>query len=137
MIDMPTNDTAREAARESSGQFGAQHRPLPELTLVRPNPDSLPMCGNCGGTVRDGYCSECDRRGDWAADSCDDCGRELEGDETASAFCDACAENVGNDGLTHRQRDAYAREYNAGAGSKALTPEERARIEARLYGQRR
>lgn len=133
---MTAADAARESSRQPSGQFGVQHRPLPELTLVRPDPDRPAMCGNCGGTIRDGYCSECDRRGDWVADSCDDCGRDLEGKETASAFCDACAENVGNDGLTHRQRDAYAREYNAGPGSKALTDRERTLIEARLYGER-
>ena len=130
-----TADAAREAARHDDGRFGEQPRPEPTFILRRPDPNALPMCGNCGGTVRDGYCSECDRRGDWVSDTCDDCGRDLEGEETASAFCDACAENVGNDGLTHRERAAYAAEYAAGAGSKTLDPRVRAQIEARLYGR--
>ncbi|WIB65372.1 hypothetical protein [Curtobacterium sp. MCBD17_040] len=127
-----TADSAREAARHSNGQFGLQERPLPNLLLERPDPNALPMCGNCGGTVRDGYCSDCGRRGDWVSDTCDDCGRDLEEEEAASAFCDACAENVGDDALTHRERAEYAAEWAAGPGRKALTDQERAHLEAAL-----
>lgn len=127
---MTQPDASRERARQSDGQFGEQHRPDGAPILRLPHRDFAPICGNCGGTLRHGYCSKCDRPGDWVADSCDDCGADLDISEQTRGYCAGCADTVGNDGLTHLERAEYAESYRNGPGRQTFTPAEREMIRA-------
>lgn len=87
MTGMPTIDAAREAARQPSGQFGAQYRPEATTTLTRRH------CIGCGSTwdVVDGFCEACDLDElDDFDDSCEVCGTFT---GVHDGICDACWED--------------------------------------------